>query len=88
MISDWDHIFFTTILYKETRVPILTQLDDILMLLEEHIVKIQAMQGSAFIKVIESEVKSFYALLLRIQSAIDEWTKVILYFSKVKTCKK
>lgn len=77
MINDWDNICFITIPYKDTHVPILTQLDDILMLLEEHIVKIQAMRGSAFIKVIENEVKSFYTLLLRIQSAIDEWTKVI-----------
>ncbi|XP_072757051.1 dynein axonemal heavy chain 12-like [Anoplolepis gracilipes] len=51
-------------------------LDDILMLLEEHIIKIQAMQGSAFIKVIENDVKFFYELLLRMQSTIDEWTKV------------
>lgn len=76
MISDWDSVLFVTTPYKDTRVEILTQLDDILTLLEEHIVKIQAMRGSAFVKFIESEVKSFYALLLRMQSAIDEWTKV------------
>lgn len=69
-------MFFITVLYKDTHVSILTQLDDVLALLEEHIVKIQAMRGSAFIKVIEDEVKSFYKLLLRMQSTIDEWTKV------------
>lgn len=76
MTSDWDSVFFIITLYKETRVPILTQLDDILTILEEHIVKIQAMRGSAFVKLIEEDVKSFYALLLRMQSAIDEWAKV------------
>lgn len=76
MTSDWDNVFFITILYKDTGVPILTQLDDIQMLLEEQIVKIQMMRGSAFVKPIENEVKSFYALLLRINSTIDEWTKV------------
>ncbi|XP_011684682.1 PREDICTED: dynein heavy chain 12, axonemal-like [Wasmannia auropunctata] len=76
MKSEWDDICFITTIYKDTQVPILTQLDDIFMILEEHIIKIQAMQGSAFIKVIENEVKSFYALLLRMQSAINEWTKV------------
>jgi len=77
MISDWDHISFITMPYKDIDVPILTQLDDILILLEEHIVKIQTMQGSTFIKFIENEVKSFYELLLRMQSTIEEWTKVI-----------
>ncbi|XP_050464455.1 dynein axonemal heavy chain 12-like [Cataglyphis hispanica] len=77
MISDWENMFFITVLYKDTHVSILTQLDDILALLEEHIVKIQAMRGSAFIKVIEDEVKLFYNLLLRMQSTIDEWTKLI-----------
>jgi len=76
MISDWENVFFITMPYKDTRVPILTQLDDILTLLEEQIVKIQTMRGSAFIKVIENEVKFFYELLLRMQSTIDEWTKV------------
>jgi len=76
MKSDWDDIFFTTMLHKDTSIPILTQLDDILMMLEEHTVKIQAMRGSAFVTLIQSEVNSFYALLLRMHSAIDEWTKV------------
>lgn len=79
MISDWENVFFITIPYKDTHVSILTQLDDILTLLEEHIVKIQTIRGSAFIKVIENEVKYFYELLLRMQSTIDEWTKVKIY---------
>jgi len=62
---------------KNSQVSILTQLDDTLLLLEEHI-KIQAMQRLAFIKIIINGVKSFYILLFCIPSAIDEWTKVIL----------
>lgn len=92
--SEWDNVCFTTVLYKDTLVPILTQLDDILMLLEEHILKVQAMRGSAFVKIIESEVNSFYALLFRIQSTIDEWTKVNIpflngqyYFKHIKILK-
>jgi dynein heavy chain len=76
MKSDWDDILFITMLHKDTSVPILTQLDDILMMLEEHIVKLQAMRGSAFVTLIQSEVNSFYTLLLRMHSTIDEWTKV------------
>lgn len=76
LIQDWDNVLFNTVPYKDSGVSILTQLDDIQSLLEDHIVKIQAMRGSAFVKPIENEVKVFYELLLRIQKTIDEWTKV------------
>nr|XP_033342927.1 dynein heavy chain 12, axonemal isoform X1 [Megalopta genalis]XP_033342928.1 dynein heavy chain 12, axonemal isoform X2 [Megalopta genalis] len=76
MITEWDDIVFTTVSYKDTGVNILTQLDDIQALLEEQIVKVQAMRGSAFVKLIEEQVKNFYMLLLRIQSTIEEWAKV------------
>ncbi|XP_076243987.1 dynein heavy chain at 62B [Calliopsis andreniformis] len=76
MISEWDGVIFTTTPFKDSGVTILTHLDDIQALLEEHIVKVQAMRGSAFVKLIEEDVKNFYALLLRMQSTIDEWTKV------------
>lgn len=77
MISEWDDVLFTISLYKDSGVNILTQLDDIYALLEEHIIKAQTMRGSAFVKLIEEEVKNFYFLLLRIQSTIEEWTKVL-----------
>ncbi|KOC62554.1 Dynein heavy chain 7, axonemal [Habropoda laboriosa] len=76
MINEWDGVVFTSIPYKDSGVTILTQLDDIQALLEDHIVKVQAMRGSAFVKLIEEDVKDFYFLLLRIQSTIDEWIKV------------
>ncbi|OXU22263.1 hypothetical protein TSAR_003308 [Trichomalopsis sarcophagae] len=76
MTSEWDDVHFTTMAFKDSRVNILTQLDDIQALLEEHIVKVQAMRGSAFVKPIADEVKVFYDLLLRIQKTLDEWAKV------------
>ncbi|XP_026673034.1 dynein heavy chain 7, axonemal [Ceratina calcarata] len=76
MRGEWDDVIFTTVLYKDSGVTILTQLDDIQALLEEQIIKVQAMRGSAFVKLIEEEVKEFYFLLLRIESTIEEWTKV------------
>lgn len=76
MIHEWDNVLFSTMPFKDSGVTILTQLDDIEALLEEHIVKMQAMRGSAFVKPIENEVKLFYDLLLRMQKTIDEWTKV------------
>lgn len=78
MISEWDDVLFLTIPYKDSGVNILTQLDDTQMLLEDHIIKVEAMRGSAFVKLIEEEVKTFYFLLHRIHSTIEEWTKVFL----------
>ena len=84
MVHDWDDVVFNTMPFKDSGVNILTQLDDIIALLEEHIVKIQAMRGSAFVKPIQDEVKDFYELLLRMQRTIEEWTKV----SKMLTSRK
>lgn len=78
LISEWDDVLFLTIPYKDSGVNILTQLDDTQMLLEDQIIKVEAMRGSAFVKLIEEEVKTFYFLLHRIQSTIEEWTKVFL----------
>lgn len=76
MKSEWDEIHFSTMPYKDSKVNILTHLDDILATLEEQIIKIQAMRGSAFVKPIAEEVKEFYMLLLRMQNTLEEWTKV------------
>lgn len=76
MQTEWDAIFFTTTPYKDSRVNILTSLDDIQAMLEEQIVKVQAMRGSAFVKPIAAEVKEFYELLLRISRTLEEWAKV------------
>ncbi|XP_048510723.1 dynein axonemal heavy chain 7 isoform X3 [Athalia rosae] len=76
MTHDWDDVIFPITKFKDSGVDILTGLDDIQALLEEHIAKTQAMRGSAFAKPIEAEVKVFYDLILRIQKTIDEWTKV------------
>ncbi|XP_043503405.1 dynein axonemal heavy chain 12-like [Polistes fuscatus] len=76
ILKEWDDVFFETMLYKDSGVEILTQLDDIQTLLEEHIVKIQTMRGSAFVKQIKNEVEDFYQKLLRIRDTIEEWTKV------------
>ncbi|CAB0032367.1 unnamed protein product [Trichogramma brassicae] len=76
MEIEWNDVFFSTMPFKDSKVTILTGIDDVQAMLEEHIVKVQAMRGSAFVKPIADVVKEFYELLLRIQMTLDEWIKV------------
>ena len=45
MVEDWQAVYFTMTQYRDSGVSILASVDDILMLLEDQIVRIQTMRG-------------------------------------------
>ncbi|CAB3257079.1 unnamed protein product [Arctia plantaginis] len=76
MIAEWTDICFKTSPYKDTGIQILSGLDDIQSVLDDHIVKTIGMRGSAFVKPFESQVRAWYEKIIRTNATIDEWGKV------------
>lgn len=76
MIKEWEPIKFPVSLYKDTGISILSSLDDIQAILDDHIIKTLTMRGSAFVKPCEEEVRTFYEKLVRVNHTIEEWGKV------------
>jgi dynein heavy chain len=76
MMREWDNIEFTLGEYKNTGINILQSVEEIQALLDDHIMKTLSMRGSAFVKPSEMEVKEWFQKLIRVQSTIEQWTKV------------
>ncbi|XP_022919154.2 dynein axonemal heavy chain 7 [Onthophagus taurus] len=76
MQGEWDGVIFKTSVYKDTGISILSGLDDIQAILDDHIMKTLTMRGSVFVKPYEDQVRAWYEKITRINDTVDVWGKV------------
>ncbi|CAG0883772.1 unnamed protein product [Cyprideis torosa] len=75
MKGTWANISFEFMPYRETGVSILTAVDDVQVLLDDHILKAQTMRGSPYIRALEAGFRLWEETLLSMQDILDAWLK-------------
>ncbi|TNM97969.1 hypothetical protein fugu_014215 [Takifugu bimaculatus] len=75
MMEEWADLRFTFTQYRDTDTSTVSAVDDIQVLLDDHIIKVQTMRSSPFIKPIETECKQWEERLVSIQDILDALIK-------------
>ncbi|KAG8235430.1 hypothetical protein J437_LFUL015495 [Ladona fulva] len=75
MKFEWKDVKFECTPYRETGVSILSAVDDIQMMLDDHILKAQTMRSSPYIKAFETEMQAWEDKLISMQDILDAWLK-------------
>nr|XP_026694595.1 dynein heavy chain 3, axonemal isoform X2 [Ciona intestinalis] len=76
MKKDWDTVDFVLVPYRDSNLKILSSVDDIQMLLDDHIVKTHTMKGSPFIEPFVDEIASWENALQKARDIIESWLVV------------
>ncbi|XP_024941329.1 dynein heavy chain 7, axonemal [Cephus cinctus] len=76
MHADWTDIEFTVNPYRDTGTFVIASVDEIQLLLDDHLTKAQTMKNSLYIKPFEKETLEWEAKLHLLQDIIDYWLKV------------
>lgn len=76
MQSHWNDIEFPRGKHKDTCIETLTNVEDIQVLLDDHIIRTLEMRGSAFVRPCETEVRQWYDQLTRVAKTVEEWSHV------------
>jgi dynein heavy chain len=73
MRDEWREVALVIEEYKETKTYTLRGSDDVLQLLDDHVMKTQAMQGSPYVKPFAARTKAWEARLQHVQQVMEEW---------------
>jgi dynein heavy chain len=73
MIAEWEKIELECVPYRNTGTYLIRSTDDIVALLDDHLVKTQTMRGSPYIKSIEKDCRAWEKKLQNAQQLLDEW---------------
>ena len=76
MKKEWANVQFEFVPYRDSDIKILAAIDDIQVLLDDHIIKAQTMMGSPFIKPVEQEAKAWQTKLIDMQDILESWLNV------------
>ncbi|XP_043498185.1 dynein axonemal heavy chain 7-like isoform X3 [Polistes fuscatus] len=76
MYLDWSYVSFTVNPYRDTGTYVIASVDEIQLLLDDHLTKAQTMKNSLYIKPFEQETLEWETKLLLLQDIMDYWLAV------------
>ncbi|XP_076249285.1 dynein axonemal heavy chain 7 [Calliopsis andreniformis] len=76
MHLDWADIAFVVNSYRDTGTYVIASVDEIQLLLDDHLTKAQTMKNSLYIRPFEKETLEWESKLLLLQDIMDHWLQV------------